>query len=337
MGTKLSDNKGKADGEPMGAGEPEKDLTGKSKKGKRPVEILVGIGTLCFIMAIGLLLTGDLREYLRAKRLFNAEDYEQAAIIFKELADYREADNLYNESVYSVGKNQFEKGHYVTAIDTLSTISNDEKARKLLEQVKYEYGSLLAEQKNYQEAVIFLEDIQRLDSAGLYEKSLSLSTSNIYNGLFYITPAQVKSQVESALAENGAAWKLTEITRSEDSNTLHYYILDEEGKALDAYISFFDYDEEEETISSMAFSYDHEKVIGDELAYIISGMIGISDPALSDEDAQNIQNELQLQLQSVGSGTNQILTYDSNHIEYILNYNSKTSIYMLTPIQSNTP
>jgi hypothetical protein len=308
-----------------------KDL--KEQKGKWSVKLLIGTLVGCIIIVVILITTAELRQYQKGKKLFVSEDYEQAAIIFKELGNYKDSAQLYYECIYAIGKKQYENGHYTTAIDTLRTNLEYELARELFWKINLEYGKILMKSQNYKQAAIHLQEAGIEEARELYEKAIALQNSYVYKGKFYRVPEEIKEQVESVFLEKNITGFLSELTRAEQKETLCYYLLDEEERVQNAFISLQGYNEEQRNMTSLEVTVKQDKISEEKLVSILTGVIISCDSSMNEKEVLNIYNILQGQVENKEETTNQIITYERNSIKYTLNYNTKTSIYSITPIE----
>jgi hypothetical protein len=308
-----------------------KDL--KEQKGKCSIKLLIGTLVGCILVVIILIMTAELRQYQKGKKLFASEDYEQAAIIFKELQNYKDSEQLYYECIYAIGEKQYERGHYTTALDTLETVLDHELAKELFLQISLQYGTLLMESENYEQAAIYLEEVDLEGARELYEKAIALKGSYVYNGRFYQTPDGIKEQVEMIFSEKNISWSLSELTIAEETQTLCYYLLDEEKTVQNAFIYLFGYDETKQNMASLTFSFEWEQIEQEKWLSTLAALIMSCNPDMNYQEALNVYQILQEQIEETEEMHHQIITYEKNNVEYTLDYNTKTSIYKITPIE----
>lgn len=107
-----------------------------SKKTKIIVGVVVGILIIGGIG--GYVCTQNMRDYNEAKKFMSDGQYEEASKIFKELGDYKNASERYNECLYVQAKQLYDGLQFADAEEIFTSLDDYKDAKELLEDCQYQ-------------------------------------------------------------------------------------------------------------------------------------------------------------------------------------------------------
>lgn len=163
------------------------------------VILIVSFITLAIIITPDINLSED---YDEAVSIYNNGNYDRAIVLFEELGDYGDSDELLKDSIYKKSNNYALRNDWVAAIDAISQIVDYKDSENLLNEYNYNYALEKIENKEWQVAIELLEgsdkDVKALINQCKYELALEEYHKNNWEtatGLF----AEIKDYKDSEL------------------------------------------------------------------------------------------------------------------------------------------
>ncbi len=90
--------------------------------------------------------------YVQAQSMMEAGDYENAAIAFESLGEYKNASNQVLKAKYNAALVQYNNGNLSNAVQTLSSLDNYMGASDICRQYRYDMAEKLLNDKHFEEA-----------------------------------------------------------------------------------------------------------------------------------------------------------------------------------------
>ena len=133
------------------------------KKGRKYIWLIC----LCVVIAAAavFLCTGKLRKYDQAETLFAQKDYDAAAQIFEELANYRDSALRTKEVRYAQARSWMAQAQYAQALEVFESLGDYKAARYQLQQCHFVLGETAMEEGAYDLAIEHFTNAQSTGTA----------------------------------------------------------------------------------------------------------------------------------------------------------------------------
>ena len=182
-------------------------------------------------------------KYNYAQELFENKEYQSSISVFRQIADYKNSNEMINECKYQIaigydekenyadalkvleeisnykdsaekidkihykwGKKSFDSSSYKNAIKHLSACNNIEDSESILKEAYYKFGMSLYEEGNFEEAATNLRKSENPDAQKYIEESEFLQK---FQGVWYINLGVLKSD-QGVFYITFDGWKCTE-------------------------------------------------------------------------------------------------------------------------------
>lgn len=114
------------------------------------------IGTVACVAIAGIVTffaTANMRAFASGEKQLGKKDYEAAMATFKELKDYKNSQDLYEEAMYGYGMTILEQGKYEKAVAVFAKLGGYKDSENLYQEASYQYGLYLLKNQKYKDAI----------------------------------------------------------------------------------------------------------------------------------------------------------------------------------------
>lgn len=119
-------------------------------------KIAVIVSCICVVLVVGgilaFVLTGNLRAYKAAEKLYDAKDYPAAATAFQELGEYQDAPERYQECQYQLAGEHLTEQEYEKASSIYKELGDYKDSAEQYSRSQYALASAYFDEEQYEKA-----------------------------------------------------------------------------------------------------------------------------------------------------------------------------------------
>lgn len=123
---------------------------------------------ICLI--IGAILSAHLyfipeHKYNYAQELFENKEYQSSISVFRQIADYKNSNEMINECKYQIAIGYDEKENYADALKVLEEISNYKDSAEKIDKIHYKWGKKSFDSSSYKNAIEHLSACNNIEDS----------------------------------------------------------------------------------------------------------------------------------------------------------------------------
>lgn len=128
-------------------------------------------------LIIGAILSAHLyfipeHKYNYAQELFENKEYQSSISVFRQIADYKNSNEMINECKYQIAIGYDEKENYADALKVLEEISNYKDSAEKIDKIHYKWGKKSFDSSSYKNAIEHLSACNNIeDSASVLKEA----------------------------------------------------------------------------------------------------------------------------------------------------------------------
>ena len=184
--------------------------------------ILFVLSVLVFgLGAVGVWLNSDFYAYQKAVKAFESEDYEEAAVLFEEIVEYKDSSELLNESQYQIASQLFKMSDYLEAIELYAELGDYKNSYNFLNTSYYNLGHEAYLAKEYDQATEYFNKMDKTLGIGVphfmtYEEGRDYIVEQALEGAMTI---RLYMASFGPVSDDYSLWyKFSYLTMSEDAS-----------------------------------------------------------------------------------------------------------------------
>ena len=126
-------------------------------------------------------------KYNYAQELFENKEYQSSISVFRQIADYKNSNEMINECKYQIAIGYDEKENYADALKVLEEISNYKDSAEKIDKIHYKWGKKSFDSSSYKNAIKHLsacnniEDSESILKEAYYKFGMSLYEEGNFN------------------------------------------------------------------------------------------------------------------------------------------------------------